>query len=183
MKHNYCIQKDDNRIISQYDTVFTTGKLIDVILTLIEPKSYNFAALVEESTQNKIMFSCGSIYCFLSRKLIIDKDDVFFAAKLNFTYKQFKDLNKDTVYLVESVLGEIFFNEEDLKYFLNYVITSISGINSFFKRSLILIGGRSSGKSLLLKFIYSAFGEMVLNDLDSFHLTKRNPSDSERSLY
>ena len=168
-------------IVSTYDNILTLRNLVQTIFSVLQAKKYNMAENIEKFTQNKLLFSCGKIYCFKTNSVLSTEVESFFASKLGFTLEEFFDKNEENIILVKNKLIKMFHDEQDFNYFLHYVSTSITGINSFWKRSLIILGGRSSGKSLLLKVLYYSFEDLIINDLKAWHLSVDGNKSEKRS--
>jgi len=120
-----------HEIIDIYDTILSLPKLIQILFCLVKPKDYNLYQRVESTSQNHIMFNCGTVFNFNTKSVLLNDESSFFSAKLDFTYEQYLNTSSSYSNEVHKILLTMFHNEDDFHFFLNYVITSISGLNSF----------------------------------------------------
>jgi hypothetical protein len=97
------------KIKNFYDSFSNLRSFIVNLLQIIEPSRFQITTEIERTTLNKIMFKCGSIYCF-EKKKILEKNEniIYFRTKLPFTYVEFNQKNDKSLALVKGILSEIF---------------------------------------------------------------------------
>jgi hypothetical protein len=127
---NYHLQIND-RIITQYDNFLSLNKMVQTIFMLIPLGIFNMAQKIESTSLNKMMFSCGTIYCLVTKSILNNNTEYYFGNKLKFTFSQFQIEDSTLKNSLYNKLLEIFSCVADFNYLLNYIITSVCGINSF----------------------------------------------------
>ena len=110
--------------------------------------------LIESQSLNKLLLSDNVVYDWehkIYRPLDVNLDK--FAVKMDFSSSDLKAITDNDVMLWRRLYIDLTFNIEDLDYLGSWLAASVSGINSFWKQSLFIIGPRDSGKSVLVALL------------------------------